>query len=179
MMQKNQPGVGMIEVLVSLLILAIAVLGFVGLQLKAIQVAQESTIKTQAIHFMQSISESMRVNHRGKAQYAISLNTYALTDSKPSAIQNCNSELCTANEFARFEAYDIAQQADNFGIGLAIATCPGIAMTIAESLKRFCIFSIWAETKFAGSANALDYSACMTDSGSYVSSSNCLMMESY
>lgn len=178
-MKNKQAGVGMIEVLVSLLILAIAVLGFVGLQVRAIQASQDSTIKTQAMHFMQSISESMRVNNQGKSQYTTSVNTYALADTKPTATKKCNTELCTANEFATFEAYDIAKQAENFGIRLGVATCPGVSTATVENLKRLCIFSAWEDTKFSGSVPALNYSNCMTNSGSYVSSSKCLMMETY
>lgn len=175
----TQHGVGMIEVLVSLLILAIAVLGFVALQVRAIQASQDALIKTQAMHFMQSISESLRSNEDAKAQYATSLNTYAFASTKPVASINCTTTQCSAIQFATFEAYDIAQQASSFGIWLGMTTCPGIAAATAVNLKRMCIFSVWEDTKFKGTATALDYSNCMSNSGSYMSSSKCLMMETY
>lgn len=178
-MQRKQKGVGMVEVLVSLLILAIAVMGFVALQVRAIQASQDALIKTQAIHFMQSISESIRVNPEAKAQYATSLNTYVLAATKPTASKKCDTQKCTVTEFATFDMYDIARQANEFGIRLGIATCPGIATSTPNNMKRLCILSAWGDTAFTGSASSLNYSSCMNSSGSYVSSSKCLLMETY
>lgn len=178
-MNKIQRGVGMVEVMVSLLILAIAVLGFVALQVRAIQASQDALIKTQAMHFMQSISESIRANNLGKAQYATSLNTYLLATTKPTATKNCSNVPCTANEFATYEVYDIAGQARGFGIQMGMATCPGIATSTAANLRRLCIFSAWEDTKLTGTAASLNYSSCMANSGTYATSSRCLMMETY
>ena len=179
MKMHSQNGVGMIEVLVSLLILAIAVLGFVALQVRAIQASQDALVKTQAMHFIQSISESLRANKDAKSQYATSLNTYTFASTKPTASINCTMAKCTAEQFATFEAYDISQQALAFGIELGMAVCPGIAAATTVNLKRMCIFSVWDDTKLKGTANALDYTECMTTAGNYVSSSKCLMMETY
>jgi type IV pilus assembly protein PilV len=44
---KNQRGVGLMEVLVSLVILAIAVLGFAALQFRALDAVQEANDRTQ------------------------------------------------------------------------------------------------------------------------------------
>ncbi|NHC02901.1 type IV pilus modification protein PilV [Acinetobacter sp. 187] len=178
-MMYSQRGVGMIEVLVSLLILAIAVLGFVALQVRAIQASQDALIKTQAMHFMQSISESLRANKDAKLQYATSINTYSFAQTQPVASVNCTTSKCTADQFATYEAYDISTQASNFGIRLGMTTCPGIVASTTLNLKRLCIFSVWEDTQLKGTAAALDYSDCMTSTGSYVSSSKCLMMETY
>ena len=181
MNKKNQNGVGMIEVLVSLLIIAIAVMGFVALQVRAIQASQDAVIKTQAMHFMQSITEGMRVNSQSKANYLTSINTYSLSTAStpPSATKKCNEVLCSGAEFAMYESYEISKQAQEFGIKLAIATCPGIATATPDDLKRLCLFSAWDKTTFSGTVAAINYSNCMTDTGSYVQSSRCLMMEAY
>lgn len=181
MNKKNQFGVGMIEVLVSLLIIAIAVMGFVALQVRAIQASQDAVIKTQAMHFMQSISESMRINNLAKADYLTSINTYSLnaTGTPLTASKKCNEELCEGSQFAMFESYDISRQAQEYGIRLAIATCPGIAAATPNNLKRLCLFSAWDKTTFSGTVAAINYSNCMTNTGSYVQSSRCLMMEAY
>ena len=176
---KNQRGVGMVEVLVSLLILAIAVMGFVALQVRAIQASQDALTKTQAMHFMQSISESIRINRLAKSQYMTSLNRYALADTKPTSSKDCAKTACSTAEFAGFEAIDIASQANAFGIQMGLATCPGISTATEDNLKRLCIFSVWEGTKLSGSTDDLDFSRCMDDAGHYVKSSNCLMMETY
>jgi len=174
-----QKGVGMVEVLVSLIILIIAVLGFVALQVKAIEASQDSVFKTQAIHFMQSLSESMRVNNTAKTNYVTNVNTYLLANSKPAAAINCNTTLCTPAQLATFESYAIARQASIQGLSIGIAECPGLATDIPNANRRLCIFSVWKDTKLTGSNTNLNFSNCMNDKGVYVSSSNCLMMESY
>ena len=78
-----------------------------------------------------------------------------------------------------YESYEISKQAQEFGIKLAIATCPGIATATPDDLKRLCLFSAWDKTTFSGTVAAINYSNCMTDTGSYVQSSRCLMMEAY
>lgn len=181
MNKKNQIGVGMVEVLVSLLIIAIAVMGFVALQVRAVQASQDAVIKTQAMHFIQSITESMRVNTQSKADYVTSINTYSLNTSASqlTATKQCNEELCSSSEFAMFESYDISRQAQEYGIKLAVASCPGIAAATPENLKRQCIFAAWDKTSFSGTVAAINVSNCMSNAGTYVSGSHCIMMEAY
>ena len=45
---SQQKGVGLIEVLVAVLLLSVAVLGFSALQMRAISATDESLIRTQA-----------------------------------------------------------------------------------------------------------------------------------
>ena len=47
-MMKRQTGVGLVEVLVALVLLSIAVLGFVALQIRAITASNEATMNVQA-----------------------------------------------------------------------------------------------------------------------------------
>lgn len=183
MQMQKQQGVGLIEVLVALFILIIAVLGFVGLQVRAIEASQDAIFKTQAIQLMQSLSESMRVNNTAKASYVTDINSYLSSISKPTASINCNKNLCTPAQLSVFESYAIARQASIQGVQLGVATCPGIAKSTVSLEKRLCIFAVWKNTELSVSAGALNYSNCMPSSGDsagiYVSSSNCLMMESY
>lgn len=178
---KQQQGVGLIEVLVSLFILVIAVLGFVALQVRAIEASQDAVFKTQAIQLMQSLSESMRVNNTAKDNYMTDVNLYLSAQSKPTASIDCNKNICTPAQLSLFESYAIARQASIQGLQLGIATCPGIASSATD--KRLCIFAVWKDTQLTVSADALNYSNCMSSSGDksgiYVASSNCLMMESY
>ena len=51
-MDTNQQGFGLIEVMVSLLILAIAVLGFAAMQGQAIKATDESLERTQSLVMM-------------------------------------------------------------------------------------------------------------------------------
>ena len=61
-MKSKQNGVGLIEVLVALVLLAIGVLGFSLLQLRAIDAAQEATERTMAMSLARDLAERMRIN---------------------------------------------------------------------------------------------------------------------
>ncbi len=59
---SSQQGVGLIEVLVSLLLLAVAILGFSAMQLHAVQATDESTSRNRALTEMRAGAEMMRAN---------------------------------------------------------------------------------------------------------------------
>ena len=67
---KNQRGVGLMEVLVSLVILAIAVLGFAALQFRALDAVQEANDRTTAMTLARDLAEKIRVN---RTQLSLSL----------------------------------------------------------------------------------------------------------
>ncbi len=70
-----QKGVGLMEVLVALVILAIGVLGFSALQLKGMEAAQEANEQAIAVNFASDLAERMRVNRSALSQYATFINT--------------------------------------------------------------------------------------------------------
>jgi len=55
-----QYGVGLIEVLVALLLLSIAVLGFSALQVRAISATDESLVRTKSLTIVRNLAEVMR-----------------------------------------------------------------------------------------------------------------------
>lgn len=56
----SQRGVGLIEVLVAVLLLSIAVLGFSALQVRAVSATDESLIRTQSLTIIRNLAEIMR-----------------------------------------------------------------------------------------------------------------------
>lgn len=172
---KKQQGVGLIEVLVALLLLAIAVLGYVALQTKAIALSQESVVKTQAQSVMKSLAESIRTNNASRDVYSSKVNGYIASSVVP---KNCSTSDCTSTELVNFDAFNSKQYASSFGLTLGMAVCPGMAA--GSTFARQCIFASWGNTKLTQAAGVLDYSKCMTASnGVYVSNASCLMMELY
>ena len=59
---KSQQGIGLIEVLVALLLLAVAVLGFSAMQITAIKATDETILRSQALSLMRGGAEMMRAN---------------------------------------------------------------------------------------------------------------------
>lgn len=59
-MTHNQRGVGLIEVMVAVLLLSVAVLGFSALQLRAISATDESLVRTKSLTVVRNLAEVMR-----------------------------------------------------------------------------------------------------------------------
>ena len=57
---RSQNGVGLVEVLVAVLLLSVAVLGFSALQMRAISATDESLIRTKSLTVVRSLAETMR-----------------------------------------------------------------------------------------------------------------------
>ena len=181
---RKQAGVGLIEVLVALLLLAIGVLGYVALQLRAFDASAEAMKKSQAVVIMRGLAENMRVNKAQMGNYPVFVRSY--TDfSVSSQPTSCFNSACTPNEFAQFDAYQAARNADQLGIQLTMDNCPGVTSTM--TLRRQCLYSFWGRTSpiinttgtGPSATTSADVSTCMGNNGIYVAGASCLMMEIY
>ncbi|ENX12869.1 MULTISPECIES: type IV pilus modification protein PilV [Acinetobacter] len=163
---NTQKGVGLIEVLVALLLLAIGILGFVGLQLRAVDAANEATDRTIAINIARDLAERMRVNKSELAEYKTAINAKTKKDgcvgSVQSYVPNCSSQV-----MAQFDASQITQKAAEVGHVVKINNCVGSSLN--------CIYVAWGDTNIESNLNA-----CIDSStGAYVANSKCLVMEAF
>lgn len=95
---KTQLGYSIVEVLVSVLVLAVGFLGMAGLQATSLQNAQKSVMRTQAAYLSYEILDRMRANAAG---------TYATTATDfPAGVTNCVTNQCGS---AALAAFDLAQ----------------------------------------------------------------------
>lgn len=173
---SHQKGVGMMEILVAILLLAVAVLGYVALQTKAISASSESVVKTQALSVMKGLAESIRTNNQARNSYPAIINgNLTLSDTEP---LNCKNNNCNITQIVTYDAYQAARYANEFGLKVAMGTCPGVVT--GSSYPRQCLFTVWGKTTLSAASSTLDYSKCMSSStGIYVAGSSCLMMEIY
>lgn len=77
-MKRYQQGIGLIEVLVALMLLAIAVLGFTAMQMTAVKATDESLMRTRALTVMRGAAEMMRANPTGICAFKLALNNTSL-----------------------------------------------------------------------------------------------------
>lgn len=163
---SGQDGVGLIEILISLFVISIGILGLVGLQFTVSTSNQDAYVKTQATIIAESLADRIRINRQfqnrdddsvpvrdGTDNAYTNLNNFnfrnlSSCDSNefecfcktiPAAIVSCrdegaeNSQLCTADQTAIFDAYETSCQAaaimDNMEVGVtaigAIADASG------------------------------------------------------
>lgn len=127
---NNQQGVGMIEVLVTLFILSVGLLGVAYLQLVGSFTNSEALSRSQSVLVAQQLTERLRASAvfspLGKG--LVVHNDYFDEDlynftgmtcatrlpyvcyclERPVAIPNCNDNVCTAAQLAIFDAYEVS-----------------------------------------------------------------------
>lgn len=181
--QKSQRGIGMVEVLVALLLLAVGVLGFSALQSYAVYSTTESLNRTQALTVMRGLAERVRANSTsGNGVKKTTLDSYKAAmglgePSVPSKLCRSNGGAtvpagCTQAEIAVVDVYDARTAAWDSGIQLGMTTCPG-TVDVGE---RQCLVAAWDKTTPTITADA---NACMKEDGSYRPEANCIVMEIY
>ena len=171
---QQQRGVGLIEVLVAMLVLSLAVLGFVALQVRATVATEEALKRSDALILLNGLAEKIRLNSSGN--YLI-----AVPKSPPSCMTSQN---CDANAQASVDLYQQQQIATTKQIRMGVASCPNTS----EQQKRLCLMAAWNETQpiIAGrnvSQRCLNDNGeeqeIAPDAGKYANDPDCLVLEAY
>lgn len=169
---KSQHGVGLVEVLVAVLLLSVAVLGFSALQLRAISATDESLVRTQALSIVRGLAENMRTNPLQVDAYQTAINA---ADSSTVADNSCQNltNACDPTEIAIKESNNTVAKLNEYDISIQMMTCPGTAAF--SEIK--CVVAAWGDTE--ANMDDDDDKACADGNGIYKSGSNCLIVEAY
>ncbi|WHP04877.1 type IV pilus modification protein PilV [Acinetobacter corruptisaponis] len=188
MQAKHQQGMGLVEVLVALLLLAIGILGFALLQVRALNSSIEASKRVQAMGLAKDIAERIRANQEGltkdiesapdangdKKIYKAyveaftgneSLSTYNYSTCFGTAVA-CNSE-----NFAKEDAKQVLYKAYQMGMKVGLSQCAGTGI----QRNRYCVYVAWDNTNPKDGSNDNDCS----QNGNYRSDSKCIVMEAY
>lgn len=161
----HQRGIGLLEVMVALSLLAIAVLGYAGMQMRSAKVGLEADNNTRAVEFARDLHERMRINREGTKVFETSYT--AKTGAK-----DCRANECTPEELARFDFSQVAKNAEKMAMDMAVRQCP----LSGTAEKRHCIFVAWGKTTpTIGTAD----SDCISDTLVYAKDAQCIFMESF
>lgn len=169
---KSQRGVGLMEVLVSLVILAIAVLGFAALQFRAIDAIQEANDRTAAMTLARDLAEKIRVNRTQLSKYKSEINAPGNETTKNCIRGDSDkpadpiTSMCTRTDLATFDARQLLGAAKQKNMTIIISDCQGG--------DRQCVYVAWGDTVITATSQA----NCMV-SGVYVAGAKCLVMEAY
>ena len=167
---QHQKGVGLIEVLVALVLLAVGVLGYSILQLRAVDASSEALSRSQGMLIVRSLAENMRANPAAQSNYPAAVRGYTNISTAPTAPSpSCSNNICTPAQMARFDAFMAARDAFDIGMNVTMGDCPGVA---SAPIKRQCLFIAWGNTTLSATATAADVSDCMNTSGVYINGSN-------
>lgn len=193
MNRSEQRGVGLIEVMVALLLLTVAVLGYTALQGQAIKSTNEAYERSQSLVMMRNIAEKIHANPSAIATYESEINNM---DSIAAPTNQCGlnsatvTTLCTAVELAVVESYKIKMNLQNYDFQVQMHPCPNTGGTGTDAATNimfsYCLISAWGDTTpTIGNDEDVD---CLTErvadgdnieeaGGNYHSKSTCMMME--
>lgn len=162
----DQKGVGLIEILVALLVLAIGVLGFIALQYRAVEATSEAINRVQAMNIARDMAERIRANREGFETYKIETST---TDKQPTFETNCITNFCSAAHLADFDVAQVTQKAADLEMTVNMLPC-------AENNDgRNCLYVAWGDTSATDGATTGN----CTNGVTYNGASTCVIMETY
>ena len=192
---SKQTGVGLIEVMVALLLLSIAILGYSALQAQAIKATDESMERSQSLVMMRNIAEKIHANPSAIVTYATGLNSPYASSNAPN--KKCGldgtsvNQLCNSTELAEAESYTLKAELQNYEFQIQMHPCPNTGGTGADAadniMYSYCLISAWGET--TPTIGKDDETDCLTErvigdddklevaGGSYHSKATCMMME--
>lgn len=176
-MTYNQQGVGLVEVLVAVLLLSVAVLGFSALQIRAISATDESLVRTQALSIVRGLAENMRANATALESYEESINaTSTVTDINKNSCKEL-IDVCTSKQLAVKEAIAAKAKLSEYGVSVRMSPCPGTA----DFSEIKCIVAAWGDTQanMLSDADDTDNNACANEKGIYKRGSTCIIVETY
>lgn len=186
---NSQKGIGMVEVLVALVILAIGVLGFTALQLRAVDATSEALNRIQAMNLARDLTERIRANRSAATTYTTNLNA---TSQVSSPAKDClvntilDTNGCSNIEMANYDTATIIAKATTLGLSIKMPDCPGIITTTPASegvsasttgQNRACVYVSWGKT--TPTDVTTDSDTDCTKNGSYQTNSQCIVMEAY
>jgi type IV pilus assembly protein PilV len=109
MNKLNQNGFTLVEVLISVLVLAVGVIGTAAMQLTALRTAQQSAFQTAAIQLAVEMADTMRANDQqmkltGDSNPFLAVDYQSATDTAAAGSgTTCYSTNCNAEELAAFD----------------------------------------------------------------------------
>ncbi|AMT95933.1 MULTISPECIES: type IV pilus modification protein PilV [Psychrobacter] len=185
--EATQAGVGLIEVMVALLLLGVAVLGFSAMQMSAIKATDESLMRTRSLTIMRGGAETMRTNPSGIAAFKAAINGTSDTLSideknitKDSCVTSANTaptagDSCNINQLATRDGLLLKSyaRANDINIGMVPNGCPGTS----GKQELQCFVASWGDTTVELSDT--ESKACAKANGSYKNGAECFIMEAY
>lgn len=175
MNKMMQQGVGLVEVMVAMLILALAILGFITMQVRATISTEEALKRADALIILNGLAEKIRLNRGGDYDVAI-----------PEVHPKCKrAGHCDTDEQVLLDLFMQQQFASSKAIQLGVDHCPNTS----DQQTRLCLMAAWNETLPIIAAQDQPQRCLNDDSmsqgettqvaGRYAGHPSCLVLEAY
>ncbi len=149
---SRQQGLSLIEVLISLVVLSVGLLGIAGMQATGLRNNHAAYTKTQASALAVDMADRIRANPNGADFYA-EFDTKTTIPTDPGCITDDAG--CTAAQLANYDKYQWSQPL----ISSTAPILPGGSGTISLAGDIFTVTLFWLEPNYKG----VDRTKCVTD----------------
>jgi type IV pilus assembly protein PilV len=166
---KVQSGLALIESLVAIIVMALGILGILGLQMRTLADTQTGVRRAQAIRLIEDISERMKVNPNA----LLSINEFESGyDEKGSALKvsDCDSTACTPAEQAKYDLKQWKTMVEQTlpGGQASIFLAPG--ETVDANRRQLGVIIAWRENELSGTEKKdIDASKFRATDGTFTS----------
>ncbi len=111
MLKNSQPfhrqrGISLLESMVAIVVMALGILGILGVQMRTLTDTQTSVRRAQAIRLIEDLSEHLKVNPNALGNINTYTSGWTTTPPTAATAKNCASSTCSHSELA---AYDVAE----------------------------------------------------------------------
>lgn len=143
-MKYQQNGIGLTEVLIAMMLLGVGVIGFAGLQVRAIGATNDASFRMQAMSIARDVSERLLLNNSVDAMDVYKPATPVTWTSTAANSALCNgaaaANACTPAQMATYDMSNIA--------AIAATTLPNgqVAVRTCEGRTNNCIYVSWNTT---------------------------------
>lgn len=160
--KHSQKGVGLPEILVAMLLLGVAVIGFSALQVRALSSTNDAMFRTQAMGAAQEFAERMRLNPAAASTYRFNWTTTAV------ALNYCEENACTPVQMAQYDMRAMSEAVK--------AVLPNGQVAIRPCIGRnnLCVYVSWSNTTPTIGSTATD---CSMSNDAYVANADCVKLE--
>lgn len=169
----SQQGIGLIEVLIALLLLAVAMLGFSAMQINAVKATDESLMRTRAMSVMRGGADAIRA-------YSIDAEKDAFVagvNSNKAKISCQIASACTSEQMANNDGVNLREFATANEMQIRVIDCPETTST----QTRQCMIASWGKTdpQLTNNTPATGRVNCADNAGVYNAGATCFIMEAY
>ncbi len=136
---KWQIGSSMLEVMVTIIIVGVGLLGVAAMQANSVKYLRIANQRSEAVQLAYDLGDRMRSN-------GAALSKYVLTDSSNPSATSCKSTSCTAEQLANRDLYEWTNDLKNrLNGGRAI-----LSTTLVNTQTVYDLTVIWKEAGLTG-----------------------------
>ena len=159
----SQRGISLIESMVAIVVMALGILGIVGVQLRTLSDTQTGVRRAQAIHLIEDLSERIKVNPNA----LLNIGSYAMAwGTNPTGATDCKATACTTAQIIQYDLQEwkrlvnntLAPQANTAAAATALTDATIFIPadeTVASNRRQLGVMVRWRENERKTSADGL------------------------